>query len=169
VSATRGVSATAKAKEPKEEPMTKEKRWNQECQKRLGQLPFAIVTKHNDASTVAIPDTSVAYNGYTSWLEFKRLKNNETVHDQLDPRQLIFAVGLETATHGRCWIIAFRKTKWSDETLVYRPSKLRHGNVPTPISKFEDPMVRLARDGVVALDGIAYDFIVQLVRRTHGV
>lgn len=132
----------------------------------------AKVYKHCDRMTAGIPDTTVTWRGYTSWLEFKMLEARENVHDQLDTIQLVELVRLEQQC-GRAWVIAYRKahvTKLvTPRTLIYRPTKLLAKFLPIPerFSKLDSIYEDLQHFGVAELDGFNHHALTALIHRTH--
>jgi len=96
------------------------------------ELPRAVIYRVADRFTGGRPDLEVAWGGTTSYLEFKYLIKDETVHDKWeDARQLVTCVRLEQQT-GRCWVVAYRKAyrERPDETIIYRPTKLLNRQIP---------------------------------------
>ncbi len=93
----------------------------------------AVTYKIADRFTAGIPDTVFVWQVPTSWLEFKMLETNESIHDQLKPVQLVELLKLERTSH-RAWVVAFRKANAHrlvlPQTVIYRPSALLHGAVP---------------------------------------
>ncbi len=131
----------------------------------------AKVYKHNDRQTKGMPDTSVTWSEATSWLEFKMLHGDESVHNELDPLQLVELVRLEQQCH-RAWVIAYRKaTKTQDEYLtIYRPTALLSNQAP--IAREWSLHANVLRDlrtfGVAKFKGFDHAAVVALIKQTHG-
>lgn len=141
-------------------------------------LPACHVIHHQDRFQSGLPDTSISYNGPTSWLEWKHLGLNEKLHGNLRKDQLDELLKLEQATLGRAWVVVFRKGgKFTD---VYRPSALlsiSRGLVeyveptPEPTSNFAESMSeevrRLHLTGVIRWSGHDHRGIAGLIWHTH--
>jgi hypothetical protein len=131
----------------------------------------AKVYKHNDRATKGMPDTSVTWADATSWLEFKMLHGEESIHNELDPIQLVELVRLEQQCH-RAWVVAYRKGNKhvGDSLTIYRPTALLRGEVP--VAKELTLHVNILRDlrvfGVARFEGLDHAAVVALIKATHG-
>lgn len=74
-----------------------------------GILRGAVVLKHCDKATSAIPDVSISYLGPTAWIEMKYLRKGEKLKKIIDMDQLIMCNELATTTDGRCWIVVYEE------------------------------------------------------------
>lgn len=140
-------------------------------------LPKAVIFDHNDRSTAGIPDLSITWGGYTTWLELKHLKGEEHIlgdrSNQLSDLQLATLIRLETMS-ARAWAIAYRSGKHRKTVEVYRPTSLRrygqnirpNGNVYPGI--LPPIVVELFSHGAIQLEGFAHASIVQLIEHTHA-
>lgn len=139
------------------------------------ELSGCYLWKIHDEVTGGQPDLEVNWRSATTKLEFKLLRENETVHDKwADGRQLMTCVRYERAT-GRCWIIAYRQGVASDRTaaettLIYRPTGLLNGRVPQPEGFDQNNSMRfklLWERGVIRLRGFDHKNVANLIRFTH--
>lgn len=144
--------------------------------------PGAVIYKLADRWTSGIPDSTIAWREYTSWLEFKMLHPLECIHEQLDPVQLVECRKLEAAT-GRCWIIAYRKANPKHRTgprpaclEIYRPSALwdnvHHEVVPggRPLHEWtalENVALETRMLGISRFEGFDHRAVVSLIHLTH--
>jgi hypothetical protein len=134
--------------------------------------PHHVTYKLADRFTSGIPDTVFTWNNYSSWLEFKLLDPNESIHKQLDPAQLVELVKLERAS-GRAWIVAFRRANvkklQKPQTVFYSPHSLLRGQVP--LSREISLHVNVLRDlkvfGVAWFDSFDYAALAALIHQTH--
>lgn len=137
---------------------------------RLALVPSRIY-KHNDRGTKGMPDTSVIYNEYTSWLEFKMLHGDETVWNELDPLQHVELLKLERACH-RAWVVAYRKGNrhTGDALTIYRPSALTNKQQPVAreLSSYDNVLRDLQVFGVARFEGFDHGAVVALVKATHA-
>jgi hypothetical protein len=140
------------------------------CMKVLDQrlAPLPVVLKHANAAASGLPDRSISWNGNTTWIEFKVLRKNETIHDVIkNARQLITCCQLERATR-RCWFVVYTH---DDHTLFYRPSKLTHEQLPVPEltdgTLNRDAKDRLWHRGVLRFKGHAHHEVAHLIIETH--
>jgi hypothetical protein len=155
----------------------KESKLNRDCidhiLKRAKETQWAppVYYKIADKFTAGIPDSVLAWNEYTSWLEFKLLDPNESIHDQLDKIQLVELVKLQRTT-GRAWVIAYRRANPKKlilpQTIIYSPRALWGGAVPTPKPRIV-PTLRehLTQVGVVQQEGHAHSMVYNLIVETH--
>lgn len=128
---------------------------------------------HQDKFTGGIPDSSLTWDHADSWLEFKLLDPNQSVHDRLKKTQHVELMRLERQT-GRAWVVAWRKANVrklvTPKTEIYAPSALFGGRVP--IVRERTTHERLLQDlrayGVAQLEGFDHDALVALLRATHG-
>ena len=134
--------------------------------------PKAVVWKHADRFTAGIPDSSVTWNGADSWLEFKLLGPNESIHDQLKTVQLVELVRVERQT-GRAWVVAYRKGSRNGleapSVTFWRPTALLDGKEPiaqTYASGY-DFLERLQEYGVATWEGHDHAAVALLIRLTH--
>lgn len=146
--------------------------------------PRCVIYKIADRFTSGIPDTVFNWNHTTSWLEFKLLDPNESIHDQLDKLQLVELVKLEN-TGCLAWVIAFRRANVKKlvppMTVIYRPITLLHGQVPVAArwsEREQNPSISLEMRhanvlqslrvfGVAQFDGFDYAAISALIHQTH--
>jgi hypothetical protein len=152
--------------------MAKESDKNRACSDHLLKVcPRAKIFKHCDKFTAGIPDSSLTWRGFTTWLEFKFLEPNATIHDELDPIQLVELVRLEG--QGLAWVVAFRKGNAKKlvlpRTHIYRPSALLHGAIPYAheLGKYHSVLKDLCRYGVVDFEGFDYAAIAHLIHQSH--
>ena len=126
--------------------------------------------KIHDNVTGGQPDLEVCWNEYTSKIEFKKLKGDETVHDKWeDERQLITLVRYEETTR-RGWVVCFaQRDRQHRETLIYRPTRLLRGNLPTDGILFDYTQLALAlwEKGVIRCEGFRQDVVARLIWQTH--
>lgn len=133
--------------------------------------PRAWVKKLNDRQTKGLPDTVVAWAGAVSWLEFKMLHGDESVHNELDGLQLVELIRLEQQNAGRAWVVAYRaRTRTMPDALtIYRPTALL--NNQCPIAKELSSHVNILRDlrtyGVARLEGFDHAAVSALIKATH--
>jgi hypothetical protein len=145
----------------------------------LATCKHAVYYKHADLFSSGYPDSTFTWSGYTSWLEFKLLGPNESVHAQLDEDQLVELVKLQKAC-GRAWVIAFRKPArgWNHgarllgegpKTVIYSPKALLHDQVPLAqeLSNHNRVYRDLCVNGVAELEGYDYAGIRALIHITH--
>lgn len=129
------------------------------------------IYKHNDRGTKGMPDMSVAWNGFESWLEFKMLHGEQNIHQELDGLQLVELLKLERALRGHSWVIAYRKaTKSQREVLdIYAPSFLIGGAAPAARENSNyDTMLRdLRAYGVARFEGFDHGAVAALIYQTH--
>lgn len=137
----------------------------------LARCRNAVYYKIADRFTAGIPDSVFTWEQATSWLEFKLLNPNESIHDQLDKKQLIELLKLQVASQ-RAWVIAYRRPRRLSPavTEIYMPSALWHEQVPsTPyISKPADVLVGLRTIGVSCFEGHCHEAVYELIRQTHA-
>lgn len=142
----------------------------------------AHIYKHNDRSTEGMPDASVTWNGYTSWLEYKHLEPSEDIHSRkggtggLKRLQLMELLALERASGGRAWVVAYRKGKrgQAERLEIYRPSALL-SRVPvvcliTPALHFTSHggmLEALRGAGCAAFETYDHHAVSFLIRSTH--
>lgn len=139
--------------------------------------PMPLLWHINDQATGGLPDTEVVWNGHTTKLEFKKLKNDQTIHDVWeDARQLLTCVQYERASGGRCWVVAFQRRKGlPDRCIIYRPTKLLNKAVPHPetawdaINNWPTLFESLWNRGALAIQGWPAGnlLIAALIRETH--
>lgn len=152
----------------------KESELNGKSRDRIIQTcPRVVIYKIADRFTSGIPDTVLTWEEFTSWLEFKLLDPNESIHDQLDGIQLVNLIRLEQ-TARRAWVIAFRrgnvKRGVSPKTIIYRPTALYGGKMPLterPADSSCDFMRELTQRGVVEFEGFDHRAIAALILFTH--
>ena len=130
-----------------------------------------VAYKHADGFTSGIPDSSYHWHNLSTWIEYKLLKTNESIHDQLAPVQLVELMALEREL-GRAWVVAGRRGRntSTEYTEIYRPSKLFGGAVPrfTELANEHTILQRLKQDGVAKLAGYNYAAIAKLIILTHN-
>lgn len=128
------------------------------------------IFKHNDRGTKGMPDTSVNWNGHTSWLEYKMLTGHENVHNELHGLQLIELIRLENAMF-RAWVVAYRNATRTLEACldIYRPTALLHGAQPIAKepSNYENLLINLRDHGVARFPGFNHGAVAQLIKQTH--
>ena len=132
--------------------------------------PPPVYYKIADAFTKGIPDSVLNWNERTSWLEFKLLGPNESIHDQLDKHQLVELIKLERTSH-RAWVVAFRKANVAKrilpQTIIYRPRKLWHEQVPQPVESVMPVLRQLLEYGVAQGPGFNHQMVWELIHDTH--
>lgn len=156
----------------------KERDLENRCMEKLeARLPTKChLWKIHDEVTAGQPDLEINYKGFTTKIEFKVLKKDETIHDKWeDERQLITCLRYEQTTT-RCWVVAFKQhdrrfPKSEDETIIYRPSALLDRKIPEAVFIDRAPVAvdfcRLWDVGAIRFRGFNYDAIVALIRTTH--
>jgi hypothetical protein len=82
----------------------------------------AVIIKHADRATSAVPDFSVSAYGCTWWVEMKFLREGRRLKDVVKTNQLVLGNEIHTATNGRCWTVIFeekpqRVTVWTPRAL----------------------------------------------------
>ena len=134
----------------------------------------AEVLHHQDRFSSGYPDTSVSWNGFTSWVEFKFLGLEESLHGPLREDQLLQLIRLEKQSACRAWIVVFRKTRLEERTDIYRPTRLVSHGVKLELKASEkysglgpSNLVALWDTGVVSLSGLQYDAVASLIKLTH--
>lgn len=133
--------------------------------------PRAWVKKLNDRQTKGLPDTVLAWAGFVSWLEFKMLHGDESIHNELDGLQLVELVRLEQQCH-RAWVIAYRAHTRTipDALTIYRPTALL--NNQCPIAGELTSHVNIIRDlgtfGVARFEGFDHAAVSALIKATHS-
>lgn len=74
-------------------------------------LPGAVIFKLSDRLTKGVPDISVAWNGYTTWLEVKLLRRGESLESRLldpgDSLQRVRMKQLHQQSGGRAWYVVY--------------------------------------------------------------
>lgn len=157
----------------------------QDCVEKVTQFcPGAVVYKHADRWTAGIPDRSVTWRGYDSWLEFKLWDARTTFHDEFATTegrpntQLLELMKLERQT-GRSWVIAYReanvKKLIKPRLEIYRPSAWvdRDGMVksfpigPAEFTPLEYAALHARTRGVAFFDGFDHRAVVSLIHLTH--
>jgi hypothetical protein len=140
----------------------------------LQQFTHAVVYKnHGNAFAKGRPDSTFVWGGYTSWLEFKLLEPTESIHDQLDPLQLVELVKLERAC-ARSWVVAFRKPKKGDvgSIEIYQPHRLRGNAVPaSPVlepTEYKNALRDLRTYGIISRPEFDYRLLAELLLQTHA-
>lgn len=129
------------------------------------------VKKLNDRMTKGLPDTVVAWSSNTSWLEFKMLTGDESIHNELDPIQLVELIRLEHNTH-RAWVIAYRKSTRTLSECVdfYRPTLLfnNHQPIPKEPATYANMLQQLHTTGVARFGGFNHAAVAELIKQTHA-
>ena len=82
------------------------------------------VTKHADQFTSGIPDVTIAWQGFTTWLECKMLKSGKSLDSELGDDQLLYCRRLEGATNKRCWVLVWDLRSDPPVTRILRPSDI---------------------------------------------
>lgn len=148
-------------------------------QRLAARLPQPLdVTKHADQFTSGIPDVTVAWQGFTTWLECKMLKPGKSLDSELGDDQLLYCRRLEGATNGRCWILAWNlRDRAAPATQIYAPSlvvKMRREGLAHPaiVARFGDEtpgawLARGLRSGFHEVPGVDHGAIAELVLATH--
>lgn len=149
----------------------------------LDLCPGAVIYKHADQFTAGIPDRSITWHGYDSWLEFKMWEAGGTFYSEFatdsgraNP-QLLELLKLERQT-GRAWVIAYRKAnpkKLIKPSLqLYRPRAMvdSHGflckHESTPImSGLDDVVWNIRLHGHARFEGFDHRAVVALIHLTH--
>lgn len=139
----------------------------------------AVYYKIADKFTAGIPDSVLNWNHVVSWLEFKLLDPNESIHDQLKAQQLVELVKLENAGMN-AWVVAFRRANVKKlvlpQTVFYRPTALLRGAVPVISEPMRERMgpatyTNVLRDlrtfGVAQFPGHDYQALSSLIHQTH--
>lgn len=149
--------------------------------------PRVKIYKLNDRATSGLPDSVLAWDGYTTWLEFKHLDAREDLHATptgtrgLKKLQLMELIALEQQNGGRAWVVNYRKAGKDGQHArleVYRPSalvQLAEGGVVVRVTpraerwSTRDSILRdLHEAGVAWFDGYQHAALVTLVQLTHG-
>jgi len=153
--------------------------------KLLGEVcPGAVIYKHADRWTAGIPDRSVTWRRYDSWLEYKLWEPNGTFHDEFALKtgrpnvQLLELLKLERQT-GRAWVVAYRKGNPRTSQLecleLYRPGAWvdTFGFVlktPLPLTKptsLENVAWALRVNGYAMFQGHDHRAVASLIHLTH--
>lgn len=152
-----------------------EKKCHEMLRKKL--TPMPLLWHIHDETTGGQPDTEVVWNGHTSKIEFKKLKEGESIHKKWeDGRQLITLVQYERASSGRAWVVVYEKRKGNphgDRTIIYRPSKLLNQQEPTPfyvgLDTKDVAMDRLWNRGGIYVIGFVpgHELVARLIQETH--
>ena len=111
------------------------------CLKLLrSQLPGAEIIKHADPMTSGIPDVSVTWHGKTSWWEFKQGEKIKWSNalQQLTCRRL--------ASAGNCRVVFYEEKRMIRRTCICTPDETIE----------------------VFATGFDHQFVVDVIRRTHG-
>jgi hypothetical protein len=72
-------------------------------------------TKHSDQFTSGIPDVTLAWNGFTSWVECKLLRPGTSPDSEIKEDQLVKLTGLQLATKGRAWFMCWDVRRRHDQ------------------------------------------------------
>ncbi len=142
-------------------------------------LPESEILQHQDQFQSGRPDTTVTYNGFTSWLEWKHLGPEQSIHSEhgLRKDQLDQLLKLERASLGRAWVIVFRKGRTFTD--IYRPSALisvTDGKIDYVEPSVKEPleagsefelMTRLYLTGVIRCSGHDFEAVAGLIWSTH--
>lgn len=138
----------------------------------------ALTWKIHDEVTGGQPDLEVAWNGHTTKLEFKLIREKEAEGDLHkkweDGRQLATLIRYEQMT-GRAWLVVYQvhnaRKKWH-ETRIYRPLKLLREQVPQAEKVFDGlgpgNLIDLWQRGVIRLSGLNHGGVATLIRLTHS-
>jgi hypothetical protein len=144
-----------------------------------GKLPQPLdVTKHADQFTSGIPDVTVAWQGFTTWLELKMLKPGKSLDSELGDDQLLYCRRLEGATNRRCWIVVWNlRDRANPRTEIYAPSLVvrmrRESALATPVLPEAGESVLKYRQRALdygkylVVDGVSHAAVVDLIRITH--
>jgi len=134
------------------------------------------ITKHSDRFTSDIPDSSIGWNGNTTWVEFKRLQPAGTIWDEIRIGQVIKLIALERSCR-HAWAVAYRlqNSKHAAETLIYRPSALLNATgqelTPQPHLVHPDHFIDISNTlrvhGVCAFKGHNHRALCSLLEETH--
>lgn len=111
-------------------------------------LNNAVIFRHEDQFTSGIPDISITWKGYTTWLEVKLAK----------PR--IRGKGVQKYTmemlaeNGRCWYVVFLVEKdLLCSTYIVNPKAVNEGNWMFSQN---------------CIDDFDHQFVVDFIKRTHS-
>lgn len=129
-----------------------------------------IYKNHGDQYNVGMPDTTWIWNGHTSWIEFKRLMPNESIHRQLKEHQLLELIDIERNGEP-AWVIAFRAGGGVGSTEIYRPTALsgkREPTTPREWTTVEGMRAALSFGGLAHFPGYDYDMVVALILEYHA-
>jgi len=79
-------------------------------------LPGAVVFRHEDKITAGIPDISVTWAGYTTWLEVKH------ANPRVRSREIQFIIVKDLAAAGSCFYVVYaRDARGRYETQLVHP------------------------------------------------
>jgi hypothetical protein len=129
-------------------------------------------TKHADQFTSGIPDVTIAWQGFTTWIECKMLKPGKSLDSELRDDQLLYCRRLEGATNRRCWILVWNlRDKDMEITELYAPSlvvRMRRDGFELPAATPNgDRLQSLPALGYAWGQGINHEMVFDLIRRTH--
>lgn len=156
-----------------------------------GTLRQAVVFKHADRFTAAVPDFSASVFGATFWIEMKYQRAGARLIDIIDTVQLHLCYQLSTTTNGRCWIVVYEErpvpplgggrtgkqvTVWSPRALfAHLYPRFDHG-LESPFKGVRVDPVQLTKDyrgnkagllrshGAFTVPGWSYDLVTELIQ-----
>jgi hypothetical protein len=111
-------------------------------------LPGAVIFKHNDQVTAGIPDISLTWNGRTTWIEVKLVKESGVISRGIQQLRC-----LQLARQGSCVYVIFEQRSGDAWTTIRNPE---HGLQVDDVNGVID-----------CAAGIKPEIVVEFIQRTH--
>lgn len=111
------------------------------------ELHGSVVFRHEDRFTAGVPDISITWENYTTWLEVKHMK------PKFKSRGIQSVTTLQLAlTSHKCWYLLYIEDKGNKRTMIVHPRVL--------IKDAYNIIGEMA-------EGFNHKFVVDFVRHTH--
>jgi len=115
-------------------------------------LNNAVIFRHEDQFTSGVPDISVTWEGFTTWLEVKLAKPT------IRGKGIQKYTAQTLAENGRCWYV------------VYLVEKAMIGCISLHSTYIVNPKAVIAGDWMLSPNfvvGFNHEFVADFIRRTH--